>query len=153
MMMRCLFTLLFVALSFNSNNSFAAGFSLKEPAGQRFSHRMNVEGDVQVQHQHHAKSWPENTSVTSATAAALLASNLLLFPLVSLAAETAEEYEYGAVDAPIGLAIGAGILAILTAAVPVLLRPGEKALDEMREREGNAFGTGKSQDTLNKRRK
>ena len=151
--MRCLFTLLFVARAFNSNN-LAAGFSLKEPtACQRFSPMMQVEGDMKVQHQH-AKPWPEKATVTSATAAALLASNLLLSnPLVSLAAETAEEYEYGAVDAPIGLAVGAGILAILTAAVPILLRPGEKALDEMREREGNAFGTGKSQDTLNKRRK
>lgn len=61
-------------------------------------------------------------------------------PLVSKAVE--DTYEYGAVDAPIGLAWGVGVLAILTAAVPVFLKGGEEALEEMREREGNSFGKG-----------
>lgn len=138
-----LFTLLFALLVSTTD-----GFTLKEP--QRFSSPVNVEKiktPVTGPVKHASKSWPSN--VAAAATAALLSSNLL--PLVSFAAE-AEEYEYGAVDAPIGLAVGAGILAILTAAVPILLRPGEKALDEMREREGNAFGTGKTKDTLNKKR-
>jgi hypothetical protein len=51
-----------------------------------------------------------------------------------------DEYVYGAVDAPIGLAFGAGVLAIATAALPVLLRSGEKAFEEIRERDEGTFG-------------
>jgi hypothetical protein len=147
-MMR-LFTLLFALLV-----STTGGFTLKGPP-QRCSSPVNHVEEIKMiaavtgPVKHASKSWP--TNVAAAATAALLSSNLL--PLVSFAAEATDEYEYGSVNAPIGLAVGAGIVAILTAAVPVLLRPGEKALDEMREREGNAFGTGKTKDTLNKRRK
>ena len=80
-----------------------------------------------------------------AAAAAFVVANVV--PAVALAEE---EYEYGAVDAPIGIALVAGILAILTAALPVLLRGGEEAFDEIRERDKDTFGKGK--DVLQKRK-
>jgi hypothetical protein len=83
--------------------------------------------------------------IASATAAVMTVG----IPLIVRAVE--DDYEYGAVDAPIGLAVGAGVLAILTAAIPVLLAPGEEALEEMRKNEGNRFGTGES--LLNKKKK
>ena len=51
--------------------------------------------------------------------------------------------EYGSVDAPIGLAWGLGVAAILTSFLPVLLQPGEKALEDMRENEKYSFGKGR----------
>ena len=81
-----------------------------------------------------------------AAAAAFVTANVI--PVVALAVE--EEYEYGAVDAPIGLAWAAGLLAILTAALPVLLRGGEEAFEEIREREKDTFG--KRNDILKKRK-
>ena len=130
-----------------------------------------------------------------AAAAAVVAANI---PAPVLAAVVEDDYEYGAVDAPIGIALAGGVLAILTgtlenytwqtswnkgttavivsmtkywliiipfvhysyfflccwsfaAAVPVLLKPGEEALEEMRENEGYTFGA-KDNDILNKRR-
>eukprot|EP00546_Thalassionema_frauenfeldii_P006656 CAMPEP_0178913060 /NCGR_PEP_ID=MMETSP0786-20121207/10624_1 /TAXON_ID=186022 /ORGANISM="Thalassionema frauenfeldii, Strain CCMP 1798" /LENGTH=134 /DNA_ID=CAMNT_0020585743 /DNA_START=79 /DNA_END=483 /DNA_ORIENTATION=+ len=88
------------------------------------------------------------TSVATSVAITFYAS-----PLAALA-EEADNYEYGAVDAPIGLAWGAGILAILTAGVPVLLQGGEKALEQQRLDEasrGATFGKG-GNDVLGKRR-
>ena len=82
-------------------------------------------------------------AVTTTFAAAVAAS-----PLVAVA--EGDDYEYGAVDAPIGIAWAAGVLAILTAAVPVLLQSGEKALEQQRIDEGGTFG--KSEDILKKRR-
>lgn len=67
-------------------------------------------------------------------------------PLIALAEET--DYEYGAVDAPIGLAVGGGILAIATALLPLALKGGEEAFEEMKERDD--FGN--SGDALNRRR-
>jgi hypothetical protein len=58
----------------------------------------------------------------------------------SSSSESPDEYVYGAVDAPIGLAFGAGVLAIATAALPVLLRSGERAFEEIRERDEGTFG-------------
>lgn len=52
-------------------------------------------------------------------------------------------------DAPIGLAVGGGILAILTALLPVFLRGGEEAFEEIRERDEGTFGSGK--DVLRKK--
>ncbi|GMI21217.1 hypothetical protein TrRE_jg8495 [Triparma retinervis] len=71
-------------------------------------------------------------------------------PLVSLAEEV-DNYEYGAVNAPIGIAWGVGVLAIATSFLPLLLKGGEEALDDMRENEGYSFGKGK--DTLGKNRR
>lgn len=52
--------------------------------------------------------------------------------------------EYGAVNAPIGIAWAGGALAILTALLPVALQGGEEAFEEMRERDEGKFGTGDS---------
>ncbi len=66
------------------------------------------------------------------TTAAVTAS-----PLASFAATQDDDYVYGAVAAPggLGLAAGLGVLAMITAAVPVLLSPGEEAFNEMRDRD------------------
>ena len=63
----------------------------------------------------------------------------------------ADGYEYGAVDAPISIAWGVGVLAILTSFLPLALQGGEEALDEMRENEKYSFG--KSKDILKGRGK
>jgi hypothetical protein len=67
-------------------------------------------------------------------------------------AEEADDYEYGAVNAPIGIAWAGGVLAILTALLPVALRGGEEAFEEMRERDEGKFGTGDSS-SLNSRKR
>jgi len=56
-----------------------------------------------------------------------------------------------AVDAPIGIAVGGGILAILTALLPVFLKGGEEAFEEMKENDAAGWGTGNS-DKLRKRK-
>lgn len=81
----------------------------------------------------------------AATATAVAAS-----PLVALAEEV-DDYEYGAVDAPIGIAVAGGILAILTAAVPVFLQGGEEAFNEMKDRDADLWGSGQTE-ALNKKR-
>lgn len=40
----------------------------------------------------------------------------------------------------IGLAAGLGVLAIITAAVPVILAPGEDAFNEMKDRDEGKWG-------------
>ncbi len=71
-------------------------------------------------------------------------ANNLMVSIADVAASSAEgEYVYGAVVAP-GWVLPLGcVLTVLTAAViPVLLRPGEEALDKMRALEketGNEF--------------
>lgn len=92
-------------------------------------------------------STPKAVASTAVALAALAAS-----PLAALA-EDAEEYEYGAVNAPPGIALIGGVLAILTAALPVLLQGGEKALEQQRIDEASRGGTfGKNADILKKRR-
>ena len=63
-------------------------------------------------------------------------------PLVALAQEVDADYEYGAVDAPIGIAVGGGVLAILTAAVPLAMQGGEEAFEEMKERDAGKWRKG-----------
>jgi hypothetical protein len=72
-------------------------------------------------------------------------------PLAALAEEV-DDYEYGAVDAPIGIAVAGGILAILTAAVPVFMQGGEEAFNEMKDRDSGVWGSGQT-DALNKKKK
>lgn len=72
-------------------------------------------------------------------------------PLAALAEEV-DDYEYGAVDAPIGIAVGLGIVAILTAAVPVFMQGGEEAFNEMKERDSGNWGSGQT-DALSKKKK
>ena len=83
-----------------------------------------------------------------AAVAGIIAANA---PLI---AQAEEDYEYGAVNAPGGLALalGVGILAIATAAVPVLLKPGEEAFEEIKERDSSTFGKDTS-DVLKSRKK
>lgn len=71
-------------------------------------------------------------------AATVAAASVIATPFAALAAENADDdYVYGAVAAPggLGLAAGLGVLAVLTAAVPVLLAPGEDAFNEMKDRD------------------
>ena len=72
-------------------------------------------------------------------------------PLVAMAGEV-DEYEYGAVNAPIGIAWGFGVVAILTALLPIALSGGEDAFNEMKDRDAGTFGTGDSS-SLDKNRK
>eukprot|EP00560_Eucampia_antarctica_P008801 CAMPEP_0197828538 /NCGR_PEP_ID=MMETSP1437-20131217/5079_1 /TAXON_ID=49252 ORGANISM="Eucampia antarctica, Strain CCMP1452" /NCGR_SAMPLE_ID=MMETSP1437 /ASSEMBLY_ACC=CAM_ASM_001096 /LENGTH=66 /DNA_ID=CAMNT_0043429775 /DNA_START=268 /DNA_END=468 /DNA_ORIENTATION=+ len=58
-------------------------------------------------------------------------------PLIALAEE---DYEYGAVDAPISIAVGGGILAVLTALLPLFLQGGEEAFEEMKDTDKNTWG-------------
>lgn len=88
------------------------------------------------------------TGVNTAAASAAVFATLAASPLAAVA--ESDDYEYGAVDAPIGIAWAAGVFAIITAAVPVLLQSGEKALEQQRIDEGGSFG--KSEDILKKRR-
>lgn len=90
----------------------------------------------------------ENVESKIAGASAFLMVNI---PSIVLAvAEVEDDYEYGKVDAPIGLAVGVGILAILTALLPIALQGGEKAFEEIKERDANTFGK-KNSDVLKKK--
>lgn len=80
------------------------------------------------------------------TVAVTIATN----PLVAIAVPD-DDYEYGAVNAPIGLAWGVGVLAILTALLPIALRGGEEAFEEMKEKDKGTWGTGDSK-RLNSRK-
>jgi len=81
------------------------------------------------------------------TAAVVLSTS----PLMALAEEV-DDYEYGAVNAPIGIAWGAGVLAVLTALLPLALQGGEDAFNEMKDRDADKWGTGTT-DALRRRRK
>ena len=85
-----------------------------------------------------------------AASAAVVSASI---PLLAFAEEFDDSgYEYGAVNAPGGLTIAwvGGILAIATAAVPVLMQSGEEAFNEMREESKDTFG--KRNDLLKRRR-
>mmetsp|Transcript_49114 Transcript_49114/g.141196 ORF Transcript_49114/g.141196 Transcript_49114/m.141196 type:complete len:131 (+) Transcript_49114:80-472(+) len=88
----------------------------------------------------------EKVSQFMTTAAVVISTS----PLVALA-EEADDYEYGAVNAPIGIAWAGGVLAILTALLPIALQGGEDAFNEMKDRDADKWGTGNS-DALNRRR-
>ena len=78
----------------------------------------------------------EKISNAATVAAASITTAAIATPFAALA-EQDDDYVYGAVAAPggLGLAAGLGVLAILTAAVPALLAPGEDAFNEMKERD------------------
>jgi len=68
-----------------------------------------------------------------------------------LQAETqGENYEYGAVNAPIAIPLVGGLLAILTALIPVFFKGGEQAFEEIKERDSETFG--KNNSVLNKKK-
>ena len=81
------------------------------------------------------------------TAAVVIATS----PVVALAAEVADDYEYGAVGAPISVAWIGGIFAVGTALLPIALSGGEDAFNEMKENDKDSFG--KSNDALNRNRR
>mmetsp|Transcript_98220 Transcript_98220/g.273348 ORF Transcript_98220/g.273348 Transcript_98220/m.273348 type:complete len:132 (-) Transcript_98220:16-411(-) len=89
----------------------------------------------------------EKLSTFMMTAAVAISTS----PLVALA-EEADDYEYGAVNAPIGIAWAAGLLAVLTALLPLALQGGEDAFNEMKDRDSDKWGSGSS-DALNRRKK
>lgn len=82
----------------------------------------------------------ENPSHAATVAVATLVATLASSPLAALAEE--DNYVYGEVNAPGGLGLAAvlGVLAILTAAVPVILAPGEDAFNEMKDRDEKKWG-------------
>lgn len=94
-----------------------------------------------------SKPLNEKAAQFMATAAVAISTS----PLVALAEEV-DDYEYGAVNAPIGIAWAAGILAVLTALLPLALQGGEDAFNEMKDRDADKWGTG-STDALKSRRK
>eukprot|EP00536_Pseudo-nitzschia_multiseries_P015589 jgi/Psemu1/312303/fgenesh1_kg.917_\ len=81
------------------------------------------------------------------TAAVVIATS----PLIALAEEV-DDYEYGAVSAPISVAWIGGIFAVGTALLPIALSGGEEAFEEMKERDAGKFGTGDSS-ALDRKRK
>ena len=83
----------------------------------------------------------DKISNAATVAAASLTTAAIATPLAALA-EQDDDYVYGAVAAPggLGLAAGLGVLAILTAAVPAVLAPGEDAFNEMKERDESKWG-------------
>jgi hypothetical protein len=94
------------------------------------------------------------TSAAWMTAAVVIPAASAWAAAAASSSSEADEYVYGSVDAPVGLAVGAGILAIATAALPVLLRGGEEAFEEIRERDEGTFGSpDKNKDVLKSRRK
>jgi hypothetical protein len=95
-------------------------------------------------------SFVRTLAFNAITLSALVAASNPAWAAVDAAAG---DYEYGAVNAPIGLAVGGGILAILTALLPVALRGGEDAFNEIRDRDASTFGDNKkNKNVLNKRR-
>jgi len=85
---------------------------------------------------------PLLSSKNAFTPAYIIAVTTFASPLVAAAVDEVDNYEYGAVDAPIGIAVGGGILAILTALLPIALRGGEEAFEEMKEKDSGSWGSG-----------
>jgi hypothetical protein len=90
------------------------------------------------------------TSVNAKIAAALTVAAINLAPLAALAED---DYEYGAVDAPIGIAVGGGVLAILTALLPVVMKGGEEAFEEIKDQSADSFGKKDNANVLNQKKK
>ena len=90
-----------------------------------------------------------NLITPSNVKAAAFSAFIATQPLVALAAEVVDDYEYGAVSAPPFVPIIGGLLAILTALLPIFLRSGEEAFEEMKGTD--TFGKG--QDVLKSRKK
>ena len=80
----------------------------------------------------------KKTDVNAISAALLGASASMAAPLAAVAEE--DYYEYGAVDAPIGLAWGAGAILILTALLPLAMQGGEEAFEDMKAKDSDKWG-------------
>lgn len=87
----------------------------------------------------------DKKKTTAIASLATFAAIATTSPLAAIAEEVLDadgEYEYGAVDAPPIIPIVGGLLAILTAAVPVVMQGGEEAFNEMRDRDSDKWGSG-----------
>ena len=94
-----------------------------------------------------AKPVSEKVAQFMTTAAVVISTS----PIMALAEEV-DDYEYGAVNAPIGIAWAAGVLAVATALLPLALQGGEDAFNEMKDRDAAEWGTGTT-DALKRRKK
>jgi hypothetical protein len=121
--MRCTTILAFLVAACSTTVSSA--FVIKAPAAAARESLVRLEAH-------------RNRVIDIATTAAVAFS---VSPLAALAEEV-DDYEYGAVNAPIGLAWGVGLLAILTAFLPVFLKGGEEAFEEMKDRDSDKWGSG-----------
>lgn len=70
------------------------------------------------------QEWKDKAALASA---AIITANVPVW--ASFAVE--DDYEYGAVDAPPLVPIIGGVLAIATALLPIALKPGEEAFEEV----------------------
>ena len=127
-------------LSIASASAFVApgGRSVAAPPTQSDAPRASLLSAMPNDDEQHNKI--EGLSHAATLTAATLVATLASSPLAALAED--DDYVYGAVNAPggLGLAAGLGVLAILTAAVPVILAPGEDAFNEMKDRDEKKWG-------------
>uniref|UniRef100_A0A7S0GEB5 RxLR effector protein n=1 Tax=Proboscia inermis TaxID=420281 RepID=A0A7S0GEB5_9STRA len=90
-------------------------------------------------------------SLALAISAAIMTS-----PLLAIAEEMEDDnYEYGAVNAPGGLAIAVvgGVLAVLSALLPLVLQGGEDAFEEMKASDKKTWGKGTADPLKGKKRR
>jgi hypothetical protein len=89
-----------------------------------------------------SRPFSEKIAQAFTTAAVVVAAS----PLMALAEEV-DDYEYGAVNAPIGVAWAVGVLAVATALLPLALQGGEEEFNKMKEKDADQWGKGGT-DTL-----
>jgi hypothetical protein len=84
------------------------------------------------------------SAIVPARSSAPVAMMPSVYQVATLLAEIVDadgERAYGSVDAP-GWVLPVGAIVVIgTSLLPILLAPGEKALEKMREEEGNRFGS------------
>ena len=66
--------------------------------------------------------------------------------------DVADDYEYGAVNAPISMAWIGGIFLILTSLLPLALQGGEEAFEEMKANDADNWGKKNNALDRNRRR-
>ncbi|KAK1741449.1 hypothetical protein QTG54_007927 [Skeletonema marinoi] len=123
-------------------------FGVHDYPGREGYHQLESVGDI-VKESERLRVFQTTTQLSAknvnfekiGNAATVAAASVIATPFAALAADVVDDYEYGAVNAPggLGLAAGLGVLAILTAAVPVLLAPGEDAFNEMKDKDADKW--------------
>ena len=138
-MMKAIIKILFLALSFSTSHAFVVAPAAHRGAVVLKAKTENNHDDTRIRFQ-----------VSSQWKAAVVSTLVAVsqHPLIALA-EDVDDYEYGAVSAPSFVPIVGGLLAILTALLPIALRGGEEAFEEMKDT--GSFGKG--QDVLKSRKK
>jgi hypothetical protein len=143
MMQRCSLLVVIATLFFLGNNCQA--FTVPRTFG---SPRVITALNNQIPKNANSDDDASLSRQVAAMTTALATTAMVVLPVW---AETAtDDYEYGAVNAPIGIAWAVGVLAILTALLPLALRGGEEAFEEIKERDKETFN--KSPDSLKKRK-